>query len=79
MAVHVKLFPTLANLSSSKRSDYDVDWHDGLTSKELLEAEGFQEHDIESCLAIINDEQAQMDTDIVDGDNVELRVAIHGG
>ena len=79
MAVHIKLFPTLANLASSKRAAYDVDWHEGLTAKELLLAEGFKDVDIHACMAVVNDAQAQMDDAIADGDNVELRVNVQGG
>ncbi len=79
MAVHVKLFPTLANLASSKRSAYDVDWHEGLTPSEILAAEGFKDQDIEACMAVVNDEQAYMTSTIADGDNLELRVNVQGG
>ena len=79
MAVTVKLFPTLQNLSKSKRETFDLDWHEGLTAKEILADEGFNERDQEAVLAVINDEQSQLDTPIADGDALELRINIQGG
>ena len=79
MAVTVKLFPTLQNLSTSKRETFVLDWHEGLTAKEILADEGFNERDQEAVLAVINDEQSQLDTPISDGDAVELRINIQGG
>ncbi|MCY3507357.1 MAG: MoaD/ThiS family protein [Chloroflexota bacterium] len=79
MAVTVKLFPTLQNLSKSKLETLELDWHEGLTAKEILEDEGFNERDQEAVLAVINDEQSQLDTPIADGDAVELRINMQGG
>lgn len=79
MAVTVKLFPTLQNLSKSKLEAFELDWHEGLTAKEILEDEGFNERDQEAVLAVINDEQSQLDTPIADGDAVELRINMQGG
>ena len=79
MAVTVKLFPTLQNLSKSKLETFELDWHEGLTAKEILEDEGFNERDQEAVLAVINDEQSQLDTLIADGDAVELRINMQGG
>lgn len=79
MAVTVKLFPTLQNLSKSKLETFELDWHEGLTAKEILEDEGFNERDQEAVLAVINDEQSQLDTPIADGDAVELRINMQGG
>lgn len=79
MAVHIKLFPTLANLASSKRAAYDMDWHEGLTSKEILLAEGFKDVDIDACMAVVNDAQALMGEAVADGDTIELRVNVQGG
>ena len=79
MAVTVKLFPTLQNLSKSKLETYERDWHEGLTAQEILTDEGFNERDSEAVLAVINDVQAQLDTPIGDGDALELRINIQGG
>ncbi|MCY4392530.1 MAG: MoaD/ThiS family protein [Chloroflexi bacterium] len=79
MAVTVKLFPTLQNLSKSKLETLELDWHEGLTAKEILEDEGFNERDQEAVLAVINDAQSQLDTPIADGDAVELRINMQGG
>ncbi len=79
MAVTVKLFPTLQNLSKSKREAFDLEWRTGLTAKAILEDEGFNERDQEAVLAVINDVQSQLDTPIADGDAVELRINMQGG
>ena len=79
MAVTVKLFPTLQNLSKSKLETFELDWREGLTAKDILEDEGFNERDQEAVLAVINDEQSQLDTPIADGDAVELRINMQGG
>ena len=79
MAVTVRLFPTLQNLSKSKLETYELDWHEGLTAQEILTDEGFNERDSEAVLAVINDIQSQLDTPIADGDDLELRINIQGG
>ena len=79
MAVHVTLFPTLRNLSKSKQESYELDWREGLTPMAILTEEGFIERDAEAVLAVVNDEQATLETALADGDRVELRVNIQGG
>lgn len=79
MSVHVRLFPTLKNLSKSKQESYDVEWREGLTPRDLLVEEGFNDRDIDSCLAVINDTASKLNSPISDGDDVELRVDIQGG
>ncbi len=79
MAVTVKLFPTLQNLSKSKRESFQLDWQEGLTARVILMNEGFNERDQEAVLAVINDVQSQLDTPIGDNDAVELRIKIQGG
>ena len=79
MAVTVKLFPTLQNLSKSKLETLELDWREGLTPSAILEGEGFNERDQEAVLAVINDVQSQLDTPIADGDAVELRINMQGG
>lgn len=79
MSVKVRLFPTLQNLSRSKQASYEVGWREGLTPRALLVEEGFQDRDIEACLAVINDTASKLDSPIADGDDVELRVDIQGG
>ena len=41
MSIEVRLFPTLQNLSLSKRENFEVVWHEGLTAMEILQDEGF--------------------------------------
>ncbi len=79
MAVTVKLFPTLQNLSKSQRETLTVDWREGLTAQAILADEGFNERDQEAVLAVINDVQSQLDTPLADGDALELRINMQGG
>lgn len=79
MAVQVKLFMTLIPLSRTKRPTFEVDWRDGLTIKDLLDAEGFSEQDQEAIAAVINNEQAQHGDLLSDGDQVDLLVNMQGG
>ena len=79
MAVQVKLFMTLVPLSKTQRPTFEVDWTDGLTVKDLLDAEGFSEQDQEAIAAVINDTQAQHGDALNDGDRVDLLVNMQGG
>ena len=79
MAVQVKLFMTLIPLSKTKRPTFEVDWSDGLTVKDLLNAEGFSEQDQEAIAAVINNVQAQHGDLLSDGDRVDLLVNLQGG
>ena len=79
MAVQIKLFMTLIPLSKTKRSTFEIDWSDGLTIKDLLNAEGFSEQDQEAIAAVINNVQAQHDDVLNDGDRVDLLVNLQGG
>ena len=79
MAVQVKLFMTLIPLSKTKRPTFEIGWSDGLTIKDLLNAEGFSEQDQEAIAAVINNEQAQHDDVLNDGDRVDLLVNLQGG
>ncbi len=79
MAVQVKLFMTLIPLSKTKRPTFEVDWSDGLTVKDLLNAEGFSEQDQEAIAAVINNVQAQHGDLLSDGDHVDLLVNLQGG
>ncbi len=79
MAITVKLFPTLQNLSKSKLETLELDWREGLTAQAILADEGFNERDQEAVLAVINEVQAELDTPIADGDELELRINMQGG
>ena len=79
MAVQVKLFMTLIPLSKTTRPTFEIDWSDGLTIKDLLNAEGFSEQDQEAIAAVINNVQAQHDDVLNDGDRVDLLVNLQGG
>ena len=79
MAISVKLFMTLVPLSKSKRSNFSVDWFDGITAQHILEAEQFSEQDQEAIAVVINSVQAQPDDPLHDGDQVDLLVNLQGG
>ncbi len=79
MAVHFKMFPILANLSTSKAVDQDVEWFEGITPQHLIDQEGFSAQDQEAIAVVVNDAQAKKETVLADGDRVELLVNIAGG
>ena len=79
MSVTVTLFPTLRNLSASKRESFALEWREGLTARDVLAAEGFNERDSEAVLAVVNEAQSTLDAPLADGDALELRVNIQGG
>ena len=79
MAVHVKLFMTLVPLSKSKKGNLQIDWFDGMTAKDILEAEAFSEQDQEAIAVVINSVQSNVDDPINDGDAVDLLVNLQGG
>ena len=79
MAVHFKMFPILANLSTSKLTDQDVDWFEGITPQDLIDQEGFEGQDQEAIAVVVNDTQSKKDAVLADGDRVELLVNIAGG
>ena len=79
MAVSVKLASTLVKLSRSQQPEFAVDHRDGMTVWDLLMDEGFRERDAEAIAAIINDAQGDHDSELHDGDRVELIVNIQGG
>ena len=79
MAITVTLFPTLRNLSASKRETFALEWRAGLTARAVLAGEGFNERDSEAVLAVVNEAQSTLDAPLADGDALELRVNIQGG
>ena len=79
MSIEVRLFPTLQNLSLSKRENFEVVWHEGLPAMEILQDEGFDEKDADAILPVINDQQGWLTTPLQDGDCLELRINLQGG
>lgn len=79
MAVQVKLFTTLVKLSKTQEPNFSVDWRDGMTVRDIINAEGFGPRDAEAIAAIVNMEQADFETVLHDGDAVELIVNLQGG
>ena len=79
MSIKVKLFSTLQNLSVSKRENFEVVWHEGLTAMDILRSEGFDEKDADAILPVINDQQGRLKTPLEDGDHLELRINLQGG
>jgi sulfur carrier protein ThiS len=79
MAVEVKWFPTLVKRTRSKQATTTVDWRAGLTPLEVFKSEGFSDADAEAVMVVINDEQAEHETALNDGDRLEFMVSIQGG
>ncbi|GMV84521.1 MAG: hypothetical protein AMXMBFR80_03790 [Dehalococcoidia bacterium] len=79
MPVAVTWFPTLVKRTRSKQPHTTVDWHDGLTPRDVFIAEGFSEADAEAVMVIVNDAQAGLTTPLHDGDRLEFMVSIQGG
>ena len=79
MAISVKLFMTLIPLSKSKQSTLSVDWFEGITTQDILEAEAFSAQDQEAIAVVINSVQAHADDPLNDGDEVDLLVNLQGG
>jgi sulfur carrier protein ThiS len=79
MAIEVQWFATLAKRSKSRQEKTTVDWSEGLTPLDVFVAEGFRDADIEHVMVLINEEQAEADTVLQDGDRLEFLVSIQGG
>ncbi len=79
MPIQVKLFTTLINLSKTKQPQFEIEWREGLTVRDLIDAEGFSGRDAEAIAAVVNMEQAEPGTVLHDGDRVELLVNLQGG
>lgn len=79
MAIPVKWFPTLIKRTKSKQAQTEVEWRPGLRPLDIFTAEGFGEADAEVVMVIINDEQAEMDTELRASDRLEFLVSIQGG
>lgn len=77
--IEVKLMPLLAKRATSHKEQLSVAFASGLTPGAVAEAEGFTGPDLEAILAIINGNQAELDTLLTDGDHLELMVGIAGG
>ena len=79
MAINVKLFMTLVPLSKSKKSNLSVDWFEGMTAQDILNAEAFSAQDQEAIAVVINSVQALPEDPLNDGDQVDLLVNLQGG
>ncbi len=79
MAVQVKWFPTLVKRTKSKTDRTEVAWRPGLTAHAVFRAEGFSDADAEAVMVIVNDAQADRNTELRDGDRLEFMVSIQGG
>ncbi len=77
--VEVKLMPILAKRAASKQQRLTLTFAPGLTPGAVAEAEGFHGPDLETILAIVNGQQVELDTQLADGDTLELLVGIAGG
>ena len=79
MAIEVKWFATLVKRTKSRQPVTSVEWREGLTPMDVFLGEGFSEADAEAVLVLINDEQAELETPLNDGDTLEFMVSIQGG
>ena len=79
MSVEVKWFATLVKRTKSRQPVTTVEWREGLKPLDVFMAEGFNEADAEAVLVLVNGEQAEQDTLLADGDELEFMVSIAGG
>lgn len=79
MSIHVKWFATLVKRTKSRQPETEVPFHEGVTPLRIFLDEGFTEADAESVMVLVNDEQADSDHRLKDGDRVEFMVSIQGG
>lgn len=79
MSIEVRWFSTLIPRMNSKSGKTVVSWSDGVTPRAIFKGEGFSDVDADHVMAIVNDEQADMDGRLEDGMRLEFRVGISGG
>ena len=77
--IRVKLHGLLAERSLSAREEFEVPWAEGLRPIDIIRGEGFQGEEAEAIVVLINDEQAQRDDPLSDGDRVEFLIQMVGG
>jgi sulfur carrier protein ThiS len=79
MSIQVKWFPTLVKRTHSKKAETTVAWRPGLTPLQIFLDEGFSEVDAEAVMVVVNDGQANLRTELQEGDRLEFIVSIQGG
>lgn len=77
--VRVKLYSLLAERSLSGRDVYEVPFREGLRPIDLIHAEGFTGEEAAAIVVIVNDQHADRETPLRDGDRVELMINMVGG
>ena len=77
--IHVRLQSVLAERSLSGKEQYDVVFEEGLRAVDLMLREGFRGEDQTAIGVLINDEQANRETPLSDGDRLELMMNMAGG
>ncbi|HEY8838667.1 MAG TPA: hypothetical protein VIO16_13540 [Dehalococcoidia bacterium] len=77
--IDVKLMPLLAKRAASKKEQLTVAFHSGLTPAAVAESEGFHGADLDPLLAVVNGSQVELDSQLADGDRLELMIGIAGG
>lgn len=73
------MMPILARRARSHRKIFEFVFEPGATPALILTEEGFSPDDQEAIMALVNDHQVELDSPLLDGDRVELLVAIQGG
>lgn len=76
MAIELRLFGYLPDVSSSKQRKSLVSYRDGLTVRDLLEEEGILREDL---AIMVNGRHASAEAQLNDGDSVFFLPAIAGG
>lgn len=79
MAISVIFMPLLAKRAKSRAERLSVEFTAGLTPMDIALGEGFSTTDAEALMVLVNNTQAELDTGLKDGDQVELMVGIQGG
>ncbi len=76
MAIELRLFAHLPDISRSRQRRAHVPYEEGLTVRDLLETEGIAGEDL---AIMVNGMHSSVDVPLNDGDSVFLLPAIAGG
>ena len=77
--IHVRLQTVLAERSLSGKEQYTVPFEEGMRPVDLLRREGFRGEDQAAIVVLINEEQANRETPLSDGDRLDLMMNMAGG
>lgn len=77
--IQVRFYNLLAERSLSGKEEYQVPYEDGLRPVDIIHREGFHGEEEQAIVVLVNEEQATRETDLRDGDRVELLINMVGG